>query len=199
MTRTSLATAVAIAAAAFGLVLLVWLVVWPRWAGERLDKVVVTWAGPPKCTGTEVQARGGPDPVPVIVAQPSMHCVVTVRITNRGKHEVTVTRLIAPLLGPDTGATVIGAALDGVEPRAEPTFAIDAIYDLDLRLPGGATHTMQVAFVFNNKHGCGPAYTFDLYNWPVVEVSALGKSAKRAPSETLHFRHVARFGLCRGS
>jgi hypothetical protein len=199
MSRTLKATAVAVATLLLVplvlLALLGLLVGWPKLASDRLDKVDVTWAGPPKCTGTDVEWHNRQDPTPVVVASPSMHCVVTVRIINRGEHEVTVNRLIAPFLGPETGTSFTGAPLDGVEPRPEPTFGIDAIYDLDMQLAGGALKTMEVAFVFN-EGSCAHTSNFSATNWPVVEVSALGKSEERASSEALHIRDLSKFHHC---
>jgi len=173
------------------------LVGWPMWAGHQLDKVAVSWAGPPRCTGTTVRNEEVEDRVAdVVVARPSMHCVIAVRIANRGDHQVTVTKVIAWWLGAISGAPVIGAPLDGVEPRPEPSFGIAAVYDIGAPLAAGATKTVNVPFVYRPQRCSGGGRFWDTH-WPLVEVSAFGESAERSPSKTFCVRDYEKSHHCR--
>lgn len=145
---------------------------WISWSARTAGDVAVSWSpDSPKCEGTTVAKPGSERPI--IDAEETMRCVITVEVANGSGRTVHVTRAVAPMVGPRTGAVVTAE-------NAQPTTKrggddIDAVYPLGHDLAGGESMTFDVVLVLNPK-GCNAGATLWSANWPTVTVDVLGRA-----------------------
>ena len=168
---------------------------WLLAAHATAGKVEVSWAGPPRCSGTDVHYEHAEDPpepdgslVPVITARAGMSCVVTLRVANRGFANVTVDQAVLPFAG-SGGQTLFEATPVGrVRPHDDRVDDIDAAYDLGVKVPRGQTRTVRVALGFRPE-GCEAAGRGGAPRWPTLRMAALGRDFTRSASEELYLRN----------
>lgn len=165
---------------------------WLWTAARTADDVRVAWRdGDPTCTGTTV--RSSEEHGRVVQAVPGMRCTYRIEIHNDGDRGVHLDQVLAPFVGPTTGAVVTA---EGAEPDAE-TGGRDAVFVLDEDLePGGSTE-LDIVVVFHPE-GCNDGGTLWVDAWPSVSVETLNRTYERAAAETFAFRHTGKTPGCRG-
>jgi hypothetical protein len=127
-------------------------------------QVMVGWtAGSPRCTGTGLRH---PHREPAIEAVPGMRCTIRVVVRNGSGREVHLGRVVLPFVGPHTGTVVRAASVAG----RVPTGDIDALVDLDRRLPPDARTAFDVLVVFHPQ-GCNDSGTMWASLWPRIAVT----------------------------
>lgn len=176
------------------------LVAWRVVAAEMREDVSVAWSGPVACEGTTVRSEpvgDGEEPVPVIRLREGMRCTVPVRVTNAGRGSVRVLRLRVPLLGPEAGAAVQAAGVDGMPPSRPD--AVDAVFRVDRPLAGGESQDFDLELTFRSPpQGCtSPGSRVVVGPVPRVTVLALGRPGERRAPESLAFRGT-RHSSCGG-
>jgi len=158
---------------------------WWWTAARTADDVQVTLVDDrPHCTGTDVtydDELGSP----VIEAAPGMHCAYRIRVDNTSDHAIRLHLIVAPGVGPETGAVVTA------DPSGDPrphgiVHGLDAAYPLDRSLPAGKSATFDVALVFHPE-GCNSAGTAWMDPWPSVEFESLHHTFTRAAPAVLAF------------
>lgn len=176
------------------LVAAVVLVAWPISARAAASKVEVSWAGSPRCTGTQVRDEEVADPpepggpiAPVIVARPAMSCVVEIEVANRGFADVVVKQVVLPFAGSGSQTVFEARASGAARPHDDAADDVDATYDLGLRVRRGETRTVRVVLAFR-KSGCQAAGRFWAAGWPRVRMSALRRGFDRAADDGLFVR-----------
>lgn len=145
---------------------------WLSWSARTAGDVAVSWSpDSPACEGTTVAKSGSQRPI--IDAEETMRCVITVEVANGSGRTVHVTRAVAPLVGPRTGAVV--TAENARPPTKRGGDDIDAVYPLGQDLAGGESMTFDVVLVLNPR-GCNAGGTLWSSNWPTVTVNVLGRA-----------------------
>lgn len=162
---------------------------WLWVAASAVDRVQIE-AGDPRCTGiSSVNYLGAGIS---FRTSPEMMCSFPFEVTNTGGRSVHLDRIVAPYLGPRTGAVVRARTLGG----RTPTGDIDAVRLLDRSLAGGDTYSFTVVAVFNPR-GCNDGGTLTLGDLPQVAVSSLGHQRIVVADWFLKFHNTIHTPGCR--
>lgn len=143
-----------------GLVAIVVVALAVAWvAGFRAALQVVAVTGVPYCEGTQPTVESELDSSFQRVAIPTsagFACTLSISITNRSDHDITLGRATVPIAGPVAGPSFEIRSIDGNNPADDQ---IDAMVDLDLPIRSGETYVveMQVAF---RQDGCNSEGTW---------------------------------------
>lgn len=166
------------------------MVGWRVVAADARRNVSVTWSGPVTCTGTTVtQVRPGDEgeSIQAIRLREGMSCTLPVRVTNKSRFAVTVTRVRLPYMGPHGGAAVQVRELEG-RPWSRAN-TIDAFFKVDERLKQGESYDFEIDFELRPPpEGCTDAGLFWVEGMPRVRVLALGRPGTRTADETIGFQ-----------
>jgi hypothetical protein len=146
------------------------VVVWIQWSRSLADRVTVTWAGAPTCTGTTVNTNR---PTPVIEAVQGMRCTLEVVVHNGSGRTVHLDNAYATFLGPHSAMVVRAAHTELLAGAAND--GMDARYRLDRDLAPGEDHTFAVVVEFRPA-GCNDSGTMTVYGWPTVDLTTLRRS-----------------------
>ena len=169
-------------------VFLATVVVGWQWAASRTaDAVQIHWTEEqPRCTGTKVRYDRVNDR-PVVEAVPGMRCTYRIGIRNTSDHTVQLSRIVAPGIGPRTGAVV--AADRSSDPAARGTNqGRDAIYRVHRELPAGAAASFDLVIAFH-PGGCNVGSTTWFAPWPSVEVETMHRTFLRSAPSVLAWHH----------
>lgn len=169
------------------------LALWPAYANREANKVTVTWAGQPVCTGTRLVRRDAnqsidePHWVTMIDARPGMRCVITVRVHNGTGYTVQLRNVTGNFLGPGSGTAFKAAPVDGIIPRPDPNPDNDlvALYRLGHDVAPGHSSQAQLALTFRHS-GCTADGWFYTAHWPAVDLHLLGRDATVTADHTLY-------------
>lgn len=155
---------------------------WWAMASARRGAVEVLWddrdgrAAPVTCRDTTVRERAlgeGLGRAPVLRLRPGMDCTLTFLVRNDGSSAVHLDAVVLPYLGPEGGAQVQVAGLDGLRfARRHSDGGLDAAYRVDGELGPGQTRRFTAHFAFREE-GC-TAGTVWIEGFPRVRVEALG-------------------------
>jgi hypothetical protein len=162
---------------------------WLWVADSAVDHVRIE-AADPRCTGVSHVNYFG-DGISFRTS-PEMRCRFPFDVSNTGGRAVHLDRIVAPYLGPETGAVVRARTLGG----SPPTGDIDAVRDLDRTLAGGDTYSFTIVAVFNT-HGCNDSGTLTFADLPQVTVSSLGHHRTVVADWFLEFDNRIRTPGCR--
>lgn len=144
---------------------------WLTLSAQAASDVSVSWSPEsPACEGTTVAKPGSKRPI--IDAEETMRCVITVEVANGSGRTVHVTRAVAPMVGPRTGAVITAENARPATKRGGDD--IDAVYPLDHALAAGESMTFDVVLVLN-PNGCNAGATLGSSHWPTVTVDVLGR------------------------
>ena len=166
------------------------MVGWRVVAADARRNVSVTWSGPVTCTGTTVeQVRPGDEgeSIQAIRLREGMSCTLPVRVTNKSRFAVTVTRVRLPYMGPHGGAAVQVRELEG-RPWSRAN-TIDAFFKVDERLKEGESYDVEIEFELRPPpEGCTDAGLFWVEGMVRVRVLALGRPGTRTADEAIGFQ-----------
>jgi hypothetical protein len=168
-------------------------VTWTWWSRATADRVTMTWAGTPACTGTEVHTDRS---TPVIEAVKGMRCVVEVVVHNGSGRSVRLEHADAAYLGPDSGAVVRAAPTDLLDGATND--GLDARYRLDRDLAAGQDRAFEVVVAFRPQ-GCNEDGTLTFYGWPTLELTALGRTHRVVADRDFSFHRDGVTPGCRQS
>lgn len=176
---------------------------WAILAHRASEGVTVSW-GAPVCQNARLKV----DPTfgQMIVARPATRCVIEVRVTST--HPVRVTQLVAPRLGPVSGAPI---SVDPADPEwnthNEPGWSTnmvnlaarpgrreirlvhgsqDAVRQLGTVVSPGKPLTILVPLVWRSWVTCHEGIQ-GMTGWPRVQFTAWGRSYARSASKDLVF------------
>lgn len=162
---------------------------WLWTAASTASSVSVSWReGDPTCTGTTVEQTQKYGTV--VEAVPDMRCTYRVEVHNGSGRSVHLDRVVAPYVGPGTGAVV----------TADPDSAdssIDATFDLDQDLDAGGSTYLDIVVVFHPE-GCNDSGTLSVPDWPTVRFETLRRTFEVTASEMFAFHRTGRTPGCRG-
>jgi hypothetical protein len=162
---------------------------WLWWSASAVGHVRIE-AGDPQCTGASHVNYFGAGIS--FWTSPEMRCRFPFEVTNTGGREVHLDRIVAPYLGPGTGAVVRARTLGG----RTPTGDIDAVRVLDRTLAGGDTYSFTIVVVFNPR-GCNDAGSLTIGDLPQVTVVSLGHQRTVVADWFLKFVNRIRTPGCR--
>ena len=155
-----------------------WFVVKPHVDLNNGVQVLVD-AQPYQCDGDQVELyppnRDTGEPAAWAVrADADLSCVLRFFVSNQSGHDVTINDIIAPFLGPNTGAGVQAVALNPTHNNASEIGGdIDAVWHVDDRLLDGETLYYEIRLAFNPA-GCASPGGFLQPHQPVVAAVSTG-------------------------
>ncbi|HEY1119710.1 MAG TPA: hypothetical protein VGE43_18495 [Acidimicrobiales bacterium] len=168
------------------------IVGWRMVASRTLDGVSVQLTDS-DCQGDGVEVR--PRATPTITTTRDMRCVFTITVDNTSGRDVHLGAVRAAVMGARTGSVIRAESIAGESPRGDAT-AVDAVHDLDRSLRSGGRWEFEIVTVFNPR-GCNDGGTLTIYDFPSVEVTALGVHRVVGGSSDLAFHNTIRTRGCR--
>ena len=139
------------------------------------------------CDGSSVRIGDVPsgygDDVAAPLAEmlPEMQCALAFRIENRSASDVSIGRVLLPVLGPEAGGGVEAVALDGVALAPRPG-EVHAIFDFDMAYPVPARSAEEFSVVFAwRSDGCSSERGSVFFrDQPTVSVNVWGRTFDRS-------------------
>ncbi|MEP9381893.1 hypothetical protein [Nocardioides sp. KR10-350] len=170
---------------------------WLLTAKHSAEQVVVRWR--PHCTGTTLSRYRGHLAVRSV---PGWRCRLTMKVRNRSGYDIHVTGVKGPFMGTGGGAEVQGFSTQNAPIRDDPdSMGIDAIWDVDLTVPGHASRTIDLLVGWRNT-GCNDAGHEWFDHWPTIVFTILHRDHQVSASERLTLAtvtdHHDTTGACAG-